>query len=346
MIRRESERWELLGRQSDEQRRERLARAGLSFDPPGRELRLAVYDGDLKPWWVRIAPDGTLVSIVWTVAEGMPAGHWADPAEALEAARQGRTGFVENVAHRTAVARHGPVGALGRTDGAPWEVELGGAGLLRVTGAATAHADELAAAPDLTAHLSGWEGLIALTETVSGGDGGPPLLPARGAEIPDGAPTSDLPERVAAPGREILLTGHERASTRWALRILADGRIAATDGGVEPWHRAMLRPDADLAAWAQEWPRHGYPDFWCDEKEIVRWEIPAPRLPITAQVGSGTVEVDTGGAVVVCGREAKALADALLAADFAAGPVEALRSLKDSVSITLGKCITPYTSTL
>ena len=346
MIRRESEHWDLLGRQSDEQRRERLAHAGLSFDPPGRELRLAVYDGDRKPWWVRIAADGALVSIVWTVAEAMPAGHWADPAEALKAACQGRIGFVEEVDHRTSVARHGPVGALGRIDGVPWEVELGASGLLRITGAATARADELAAASDLTEYLSGWDGLIALTETVSGGDGSPPLLPARGAEIPTGPPDPDFPERVAAPGHEILLTGHERAKTRWALRILADGRIAATDGGVEPWHRAQLKPDADLAAWAQEWATAGYPDFWYHEEEIIRWEIPAPPLPLTAGLGQAAVEVDAGGAVAVCGREARAVADTLVAAGFDANPVEAVRSLETSVSITFGKCITPYTSTL
>jgi len=346
VIRRESERWDLLGRQTDEQRRERLAHAGLSFDAPGRELRLAVYDGDHKPWWVRIAPDGRLVSIVWTVPEGMPAGHWADPAAALEAACQGRTGFVEDVEHRMAVARHGPVGALGELDGVPWEVELGASGLLRITGAATARADELAAAPDLTAHLSGWDGLIALTETLSGGDGSPPLLPARGAEIPDGPLPPDFPERVAPPGREVLLTGHERAKTRWALRILADGRIAATDGGVEPWHRETLRPDTDLAAWAEEWPAAGYPDFWCDEKEIVRWETAAPKLPVTVQIGASTVEVDAGGAAAVCGRDARALADVLLAADFGADPIGAVRSLETGVSVTLGKCITPYTSAL
>ena len=360
-MKRESAHWDLLGRQGDDVVRDRLAHAGLTFDAPGRELRLAVYDGDRKPWWVRIAPDGSLLSIVWTVPEGMPAGHWTDPIAALEVALEampGRLGFIEHVEHRTITAGRAPLGALGRIDGTPWELELSASGLLRVTGSAARFAGELAAVPDLVAHLTQWPeaGLIALTEVPAGGDGSPPLVPARGPEIPDGAPPSAFPERAAAPGKEILLAGHERGSRRWALRVLADGRIAAAEGSTDPLPVAELGPDVDPLGWASQWPGYGYPDFWLGDKEIIRWEVPAPGLPLTVDVGwLGAVEISAGGAVAVCGDQAREIADALVAAGIGTAPLETLRALPrlvkhadpaPGVLVTVGKCITPYTSTL
>ncbi|MBB5858042.1 hypothetical protein ACFQ05_20725 [Amycolatopsis umgeniensis] len=363
----DSDRWDWFGGRDDVQRRERIEAARLGFTPSGRELRLTIYEGDRKAWWVRVAPDGTVLS---TARRGRISGQWSDPAAALEAAvtTGGGTGFVQEVERRVVAWPAGAASALGRIDGVPWECELDRYGLLTLIGPAVAWADDLASASDPVAWLAGREELSGLTEgRIVNGDAspeedlGPVFLPAQGVGLPAGKVPDGLDGRIAAPGRELRMSGHERASERWSLHVLADGTLAGGSGRIDPASPESFQRSADPAAAWLECFVPGDPDFWTRVVEVLRVTIPAPGRALTASYGwLGDLEISAGGEVVVAGREGRALLDLLLQTGLAEDPFGAVRRSPsllagrvpgnrpglDGVVVTLGERITPYTSAL
>ncbi|WP_410598889.1 hypothetical protein [Amycolatopsis sp. lyj-90] len=246
--------------------------------------------------------------------------------------------------------------ALGETGGIPWEVELDQDGRLTVTGATADWINELAATVDPVGWLAEQDGLIGLTE--GGG-----LLPARGPEIPDGPVPPVLPARMKpAPGRELRVSGHERASEHWALRVLPDGTFANGSGRFGPLDPKTVFEDADdpAVAWRECFHPED-PDMWTEAVEIVRAVVPALRHPLVASYGwLGALEISTGGEVAVAGRQSRALLELLVDTGLAADPfgtvrrsarlladrIPDVREHTPGVVVTLGARITPYTSGL
>jgi len=297
--------------------------SGLSFDAPSRELRLAVYDGDRKPWWVRIAPDGTLLAAVRPIPEGMPRGHFADPAAAVKVACEalgGLPGYVEPVERRLIGGPRALASALGRIGGVPWELELDEHGLLVVTGSAAAFADELAADP--VEYLVSWRraGLITLTEGT--------VRPALAPVLPDGPVPEGAPARFAPTGREYVLSAHERFTTDWALHVLPDGRIVGGTGLIQDIPSPTSDP-MDAMAWAGGWTplRPDDQDFRVGSRDVLRGRVFWPSsFPLVAWFsGLNALEVAAGGNYLAYGDEMRETMDALLDAGFRRHPLKTLR---------------------
>ncbi|MFK0245802.1 hypothetical protein ACIQUM_13960 [Amycolatopsis azurea] len=269
------------------------------------------------------------------------------------------------IERRTAGAPRAPLSALGRAGDSRWEVELDRGGALAVTGATDAWADELAASSDPAAWLVGQSGLRSLTEgmifasgTAPGVGDAPEFLPARGPEIPDGPVHPALPARLKpAPGRELRISGHERASERWVLRVLPDGTLANGAGNFDPLDPGALRDTDDPAVAWRACFHDEDPDMWTETVEIVRSAIPATRRPLVAACGwLGSVEVSAKGDVVASGRHGGTLLELLEDAGLKRDPYGAMRRLAGrlpgigeptpGVVLTVGERITTYTSRL
>ncbi|MFI6303463.1 hypothetical protein ACIBCH_16440 [Amycolatopsis thailandensis] len=269
------------------------------------------------------------------------------------------------IERRTAAVPVAPLSALGRMGSAQWQVELDRGGALAVTGATGAWADELAVSSDPAAWLLEQGGLRSLTEgmifaagTVPGVGDKPEFLPARGPEIPVGPVHPALPARLEpAPGRELRMSGHERASERWVLRVLADGTLANGAGDFDPLDPGALKDTDDPAAVWRACFHDEDPDMWSETVEIVRSTIAAIPRPLVAACGwLGSVEISVKGEVVASGRHGGTLLGLLEDAGLKRDPYGAMRRLAGrlpeigeptpGVVITVGDRITPYTSRL
>ncbi|WP_143254682.1 hypothetical protein [Amycolatopsis azurea] len=273
------------------------------------------------------------------------------------------------IERRMAAAPVAPLSALGLAGSAQWEVELDRGGALAVTGATDAWADELAASSDPAAWLVGRNDLRALTEGLifpagfaAEAMGDPEFLPARGPEIPDGPVHPGLPRRMKpAPGRELRISAHERASEHWALRVLPDGKFANGTGRFDPLDPEAVKDTDDPAVAWRACFHDEDPDMWTETVEIVRATISSIRRPLVVAYGwLGSVEISVEGDVVASGRRSKALLDLLVDAGLDQDPFGAVRRSVErlatevpdigeqvpGVVLTVGERITPYTSRL
>ncbi|QFU90637.1 hypothetical protein [Amycolatopsis sp. YIM 10] len=302
------------GAQADARRREGVRLLPGGFAGTGEELRLTV-PGRLS---LLVAPDGAVLA-------------YSGPAESLRPGAE-PVAWVREVAGEPVVERvrrvvlpepRGPLFARGPG----FTAELDRYGLLRCTG-------ELDAEPDLFDRLrvrpgveltEGWVltpgetvrkqsqlGVDAIRSTID-----VPRLPPPSGE-----------RRVAAPGREVLISLHERGSTRWSAHVGANGEF---DGPL-PGDGFAEAPEA----WAHaEAGRLRDSEFWASVQEVGRLRIPPPGAEIAARLGDYVLEfarigVSAAGEVTVLGRyghEVTALMRA--SAAFAEDPAHWLRRLPE-----------------
>ncbi|MDI5981213.1 hypothetical protein [Amycolatopsis magusensis] len=276
----------------DARRREGVRRLPGGFAAPGEELRLTV-PGRLT---LLLAPDGAVLA-------------FSGPSRPSETDARFRAGmdpvaWVREVAGEPVVERvrrivlpepRGPLFARGPG----FTAELDRYGLLRCTGEPPSGPDpfdELRERPgvDLT---EGW--VLTPGETVRkqsqlGVDA------IRGAIDVPRLPVPSGERRVAAPGREILVSTHERGSVRWSAHIGANGEF---DGPL---------PGDGFAEAPEQWAREEAgrlrdAEFWASVQEVGRLRVPPPGAAIAAQLGDYVLEfarigITASGEVTVLGR--------------------------------------------
>ncbi|MBN6039419.1 hypothetical protein [Amycolatopsis sp. 195334CR] len=298
----------------DARRREGVRSLPGRFAATGEELRLTVPGR----WSLLVAPDGEVLAYDGPVAS-LPPG--ADPvAWVREVAGEP---VVERVRRVVLPEPRGPLFARGPG----FTAELDRYGLLRHTG-------ELDVEPDLFDRLRARPG-VELTE-------GWVLKPGEtvrkqsqlGVDASRGTVDAPrLPEpagerRVAPPGREVLISMHERGSTRWTVHVGANGEF---DGPL-PGDGFAEAPEA----WARaEAARLRDAEFWTSVQEVGRFRIPPPGAEIAARVGEYVLEfarigVTAAGEVTVLGRYGHEVTALMReSAAFAGDPAHWLRYLPE-----------------
>ncbi|RZS43470.1 hypothetical protein EV193_102450 [Herbihabitans rhizosphaerae] len=333
----DSHHWDWNGAKEDARRRERLARLPERFAAPGREVRLSAYRDSERVAWLQIAPDGRPLE-----TRGLDRLQWTDgsPGDAL--AGLGARVIAETVLRLTIPAPHGPVLAEGTLGGDPVELSVDRFGLAKVIGAAAEElplydaafaADPFDWARRLPRRMSGlrWrrvsEGPTPADESlvdwrVSGLDVQAQPYPASPPTFPHGLP-DHVPSTVAAPGREVLISFHERGSTRWEVHVAADGRVLGADNAARFDHEPRGRDGRPIrfVDAPEDWAfalavEYGRSEFWGRVQDVVRTSIPAPGESIAARIGRGTPEfltlgVSPEGAVTLLGDASAAVGERL-----------------------------------
>jgi hypothetical protein len=372
----DSDRRDWVGGKANADRKLRIARFGICGGL-AREVRLSVYRGRLEQvWWLRLAPGGVPLDVSPAGSPPCPEDlDLRDPekllASVLDQLGEGLSGVVEPVARVVVAPPRGPVSASGSVDRQRWECEIDRYGLVRVTGAGAdeiadglAHADDVvdwlrAISPDdLT---EGWvmtPGAVVgkyspLGTEPSAFRAQPPVLPAK--QLHEGVPVAVVP-----PGREVVLSSHERGSTNASVWIGADGTVLG-GFGLGSVADVLETPDGRRLRFAEapeEWLRYNVEkyddsDFWVAVQEVVRRQIPAPGVQIAAQLGAYFLEfarigVTASGQVTITGgysAEVGALLDAKfdeepfgwlrqLPERLVAGGIDAFRPQRDHLLIT------------
>ncbi|MGC7099624.1 hypothetical protein ACPZ19_33530 [Amycolatopsis lurida] len=313
------------GARADARRREGVRLLAGGFAGTGEELRLTV-PGRLS---LLVAPDGAVLAYS---GPARPLRPGADPvAWVREVAGEP---VVERVRRVVLPEPRGPLFARGPG----FTAELDRYGLLRYTGKPDAVPDLLDrlrhAGGDLFDRLrvrpgveltEGW--VLTPGETVRKQSQLGVDATRSAIDVPRLPPPSGE-RRVTAPGREVLISLHERGSVRWSAHVGANGEF---DGPL-PGDGFAEAPEA----WAhEEAGRLRDSEFWASVQEVGRLRIPPPGAEIAARLGDYVLEfarigVSAVGEVTVLGRyghEVTALMRA--SAAFAEDPAHWLRQLPE-----------------
>lgn len=177
-----------------------------------------------------------------------------------------------------------------------------------------------------------------------------PVGPTFAPSFPAGT-IREIPDRVAAPGREFLLTFCERTNTELVIHIAADGRVLGAEGYGNRFSETItvdgvdVRFGDDPERWARGEASRMSGDFYTRLDIVGRTHIPAPGFDIAADTLAGSIGVTASGDVVLIG-DIECLARPLVtpqgAVSFAQDPLMWLRRQPNAPWVTIFPLAEPH----